>query len=249
MSATDVFFLIAIGVFAGFINTIAGGGSLLTMPLLIFMGFPSSEANGTNKIALLMQTFFSVVGFKSKGVFVFPFAAYVALPAVAGAIIGSKIAVDISDQIFNRILAIVMLLVILATVFKPAVKKIEKDIMTGKKIWLSVIIFFLIGIYGGFIQAGVGFIMIAALTGVHHFNMAKTNSIKVFVAFCYNIAAVIVFYLEGKIRWEYGLTLAVGNSTGAWIGSRWSVGQSDKIIRIILLVMISVLSVKLWFFS
>ncbi|GAB4249821.1 MAG: sulfite exporter TauE/SafE family protein [Ekhidna sp.] len=249
MSLIEGILLVAAGAFAGFINSIAGGGSLLIMPLLIFMGLPSAEANGSNRVAIFIQNIFSVAGYRSKGIYVFPFAIWVAIPAVVGAIIGSNIAVDISDALFNRILAIVMLLVMGITIFKPKMIESEMESLAKKKVWLSVLIFFFLGIYGGFIQAGIGFLIIAALTSVHGFGMAKTNSIKVFVILCYTVAAVIVFYLEGKIRWEYGLTLAAGNSVGAWIGSRWSVGRSDRLLRMILLVMVVVLSIKLWFFN
>ncbi len=248
MSLLDGLILIGAGVFAGFVNSIAGGGSLLVMPLLIFMGLPSAEANGTNRVAIFIQNIFSVAGYRSKGVYVFPFAIYVAIPAIAGAIIGSNIAVDIGDQLFNRILAIVMLVVMAISVFRPAIKINPEEILSRNKIWTSVVAFFFLGIYGGFIQAGIGFLIIATLTGIHGFNMAKTNSIKVFVILCYTVAAVAVFYIEDKIRWEYGLILAIGNSLGAWVGSRWSVGKSDRMIRMILLVMVVALSFKLWFF-
>lgn len=249
MSLIEGLMLIGAGLFAGFINTIAGGGSLITLPLMIFMGLPSAEANASNRVAIFLQNIFSVAGFKSKGVAVFPFAAWVAVSATLGAIIGSMIAVDIRDEIFNRILAIIMLVVIGFTVFNPKFTSSVGEKFTKGNIWLSVIVFFFIGIYGGFIQAGIGFIMIAALTGIHGLGMAKTNSIKVFVALCYTVAALVVFYIDGKIRWEYGLTLAIGNATGAWIGSRWSVGKSDKFIKLILIVMVIGLSIKLWFFN
>lgn len=248
MSLPEALLLIAAGSFAGFINSIAGGGSLIIMPLLIFMGIPSAEANGSNRVAILLQNVFSTAGFTSKGVYVFPFAIYVAIPAVLGALVGSAIAVDIKDVIFNRILAVVMLLVMGITVFKPKIVTEGAENFSKNKTLLSVLVFFLLGIYGGFIQAGIGFLVIAALTNIHGLNMAKTNSIKVFVILCYTVAAVIVFYINGKILWEYGLTLAVGQSAGGWLGSRWSVGKSDQLIRIILLIMVSILSVKLWFF-
>lgn len=248
MTILEGAFLIGAGVFAGFLNTVAGGGSLITLPLLIFLGLPSAEANASNRVAIFSQNIFSVLGFRSKGVSVFPFAIYVAIPAVIGAIIGSKIAVDINEAVFNRILAVIMLLVMGVTIFKPNVKEHVEEMLTTKKIWLSVVIFFFVGIYGGFIQAGIGFIMIASLTAIHGFRMAKTNSIKVFVALTYTVAALIVFYLSGKIRWEYGLVLAVGQSAGGWIASRWSVGVSDRLIRMILLVTVMALSIKLWFF-
>ncbi|WP_421762839.1 sulfite exporter TauE/SafE family protein [Ekhidna sp.] len=248
MTVIEGIFLIGAGLFAGFMNTVAGGGSLLTLPLLIFLGLPSAEANASNRVAIFSQNIFSVAGFRSKGVRVFPFAIYVAIPAIFGAIIGSKIAVDIDETLFNRILAVIMLMVMGITVFKPNVKTQTEAMLTSKKIWVSVVAFFFVGIYGGFIQAGIGFIMIATLSAIHGFNMAKTNAIKVFVALSYTIAALIVFYLSGKIRWEYGLVLAIGQSAGGWVASRWSVGVSDKIIRMILLVMIVALSIKLWFF-
>ena len=141
-----------------------------------------------------------------------------------------------------------MIVVMSISVFKPAMKLNPEELLSKSKVWTSVIAFFFLGIYGGFIQAGIGFLIIATLISVHGFNMAKTNSIKVFVILCYTLAAAIVFYLEGKIRWEYGLVLAIGNSIGAWIGSRWSVGKSDRMIRTILLVMVVALSIKLWFF-
>ncbi|MEM6738273.1 MAG: sulfite exporter TauE/SafE family protein [Bacteroidota bacterium] len=249
MDLTEGILLVFAGAFAGFINSIAGGGSLVIMPLLIFMGLPSAEANGSNRVAIFIQNIFSVAGYRSKGVYVFPFAIWVAIPAVLGAIIGSKIAVDISDQYFNRILAVVMMTVMGITILKPNLEKATEAVLSRKKIWVSVLIFFLLGIYGGFIQAGIGFLIIAALTTVHRLDMARTNSIKVFVILSYTLAAVTVFYLENKIRWEYGLTLASGNSVGGWIGSRWSVGKSDQLIRMILLIMVLILSVKLWFFS
>ena len=248
MSLAQELLLIGIGVFAGFINTIAGGGSLLTMPILIFMGLPSAEANASNRVALFVQNIFSVAGFKSKGVSAFPFAFWLAISASIGAFLGSSFAIDIKDVLFNRILAIVMLLVIGLTIFKPKMKEQAIEIMSRQRTWASIFIFFIIGVYGGFIQAGVGFLIIAALSGVHGFNMAKTNSVKVFIILCYTLIALIIFWLEDKIRWEYGLTLAIGNATGGWIGSRWSVNKSDRLIKIILTIMVFGLSIKLWFF-
>lgn len=222
---------------------------MITLPLLIFMGLPSAEANASNRVAIFVQNIFSVAGFRSRGVFVFPFVIWLSISATIGAVIGSMIAVDIKDELFNRILAIIMLVVIGITVFKPKFVSHNSEVITKRNTWLSVIIFFFVGIYGGFIQAGIGFIVIAALTGVHGFSMAKTNSIKVFVALIYTIAALVIFHFDGLINWQYGLILAVGNASGAWIASRWSVNKSDRLIKAILIVTVIGLSVKLWFFN
>ncbi len=249
MTIGEILLLVGAGLFAGFINTIAGGGSLISMPLLIFMGLPSADANASNRVALFLQNVFAIQGFRSKGVYVFPYALWPAITATIGAIIGAYIAVDIDSQLFNRILAIVMLMVIVLTVLKPYLfnQSIE-EIFSAKKNFISILLFFGVGIYGGFIQAGVGFLVIAVLTGVHGLNMSKTNSIKVFVILCYTVFALIVFLIEDKIRWEYGLTLAVGNATGGWVASRWSVGKDDRIIRMILIVTVVAMAIKLWFF-
>ena len=250
MSLAEIILLMGAGLFAGFINTVAGGGSLISMPLLIFMGLPPVEANASNRVALLLQNIFALQGFRSKGVSVFPYAYWPAITATAGAIVGAYIAVDIGGRLFNRILAVVMLLVIVLTVLKPYLfnQKIN-EVFSIRRNTASILLFFGVGVYGGFVQAGVGFLVIAVLTGVHGLNMSKTNSIKVFVILCYTIIALVVFFIEGKIRWQYGLTLAVGNATGGWIASRWSVGKDDRIIRMILVVTVLALAVKLWFFN
>ena len=111
--------LILAGFIAGFINTMAGGGSLLTLPLLIFMGLPSAVANGTNRIAIFMSAFSATAGFKSKGVSNYPFNAYLGFAGLLGALIGAQIAIDIEGELFNKILAIIMIVVVLLIVFKP----------------------------------------------------------------------------------------------------------------------------------
>lgn len=242
--------LIVVGFIVGFINTVAGGGSLLSLPILIFLGLPPSVANGTNRVAIVIQTFMATLGFRSKGVATFPFNTYIAFSALIGGIIGAKIAVDINEAIFNKILAIVMLVVIAIIVFKP---KLNIDTfherLEGKYRWLGIIVFFFLGIYGGFINAGIGFIIILYLHYVHHMSLVRTNATKVFVVFIYSLAALVVFILSDKVNFKIGLTLAIGNATGAWISSRLSVKKGDGFIRIFLIVMVAAMAVKLWFFK
>lgn len=250
MSPFDALILIIAGLFTGVINTLAGGGSLITLPLLIFMGLPSVEANASNRIGIFLQSLVATGGFKSKGVFVFPYAAWASISAVIGCVIGAYFAIDIKSDLFNKILAIVMVIVMVLTVLKPYITKAGvNEIFSFKSKFLSVGIFFFIGIYGGFIQAGVGFFIIATLTGIHGLNMAKTNSIKLFVVVCYTSIALVIFWWEDQIRWDYGLTLAAGNAVGGWFASRWSVGRDDKWIRMILIITVFALAIKLWFFT
>ncbi|CAM1344310.1 sulfite exporter TauE/SafE family protein [Tenacibaculum amylolyticum] len=247
---TEYLLLILVGLIAGVINTIAGGGSLLTLPMLIFMGLPSNIANGTNRIAILIQNIFSIAGFKSKGVSAYPFSLYIGIAALLGSLVGARIAVDIKGETFNRILAIVMVVVVVLMVLKPktSLKEVEEQ-LTGKYLWLSLIIFFFIGIYGGFIQAGTGLFMLLAMSSINHFSLVKANAAKVMVAFIYTIGAVVVFALNDKISWKHGLILAIGNSTGAWFASRWSVNKGDNLVKIFLAIMVIFMAIKLWFFS
>ncbi len=241
--------LIGVGFLAGFINTIAGGGTLLTMPTLIFMGLPPSVANGTNRVAILIQTAIGVKGFQSKGVTTHPFSIYLGISALFGSLIGAQIAIDINAAIFNKILAMIMILVIVMILVKPKLSMnnlIERT--KGKYLYISIIIFFFLGIYGGFINAGIGFMMLIILPYVNKLSLVKANATKVAVVCIYTIGAVIIFALNDKINLKYGLILALGNASGAWISSRWSVEKGDKMIKLFVVLMISIMSIKLWFF-
>jgi|FLOH01.1.fsa_nt_gi uncharacterized protein len=244
----DLLTLIGIGFIAGFINILAGGGSLLTLPILIFLGLPPAVANGTNRISIVIQNIFSVAGFKSKGVSEFPFAGWMAVSAFFGAIIGAYLAIDIKGELFNKILAIIMVVVVIYMLINPKITNLQEERTKGKYFWISIIVFFGVGLYGGFIQAGVGFIMILALSGINHFTLVKSNAIKVFVALIYNISSIAVFAYADLIDWKYGLYLSIGNALGGWISSRYQVKKGDGFVRLFLILMIVVMAIKLWFF-
>jgi hypothetical protein len=198
-------------------------------------------------VAIFSQNIFAVAGFKSKGISEVRYSLILGISALMGAVIGAKVAVEIRGDLFNKILAVIMIAVVLSTITNLSkTEKIEKDDSLIRRI-AGTIVFFFIGIYGGFIQAGVGFLIIGALTTIHGFKLVKTNSIKVFVVMVYTIAALAVFIFEGKINWLYGIVLACGNSAGAWFASRWSVKKGDKVLKWILLVAVIALAIKLWF--
>ncbi len=242
-----------IGILAGFMNTLAGGGSLLTLPILIFMGLPTAVANGTNRIAIIAQCLSAVAGFKRKGVSNFKLSLLFSIPGVLGAIIGAQIAIDISDALFKRVLAIIMLLVLGLILWNPA-KRLHVNRQTSRdnpislgrnQLIATMIVLFFIGIYGGFIQVGVGFIIIAALTSITGFNLVVTNSHKVFIAGIYTIFALIVFAFNGKVCWTIGLCLAAGMGLGGWIGSHWAVAKGERWIRLVLTICVVAMVIKL----
>ncbi len=248
MEFYQVIILILSGLLAGFLNTVAGGGSLISLPIMIFMGLPPGVANGTNRIALFVQNIFATAGFTSKGISAWPYSAYLGGSALLGAILGAQISVEISGQLFNRILAIVMIGVMGVTLFNPIKSSSNHERLDTKHQILGVISFFFVGIYGGFIQAGVGFIIIAVLSLVNRMDLIKINSAKVFIVLIYTTSAIVIFAINGKINWYWGLTLAIGNSMGGWIGSRWQVEKGEKWVKRILLIMVVAMSIKLWFF-
>ena len=242
--------LVLIGSVVGFINTIAGGGSLLSLPFLIFLGLPPSVANGTNRVASVIQTFMATMGFRSKGVSTFPFNTYVGLSATVGSVIGANIAVSIDESLFNKILAIIMVVVIAIVVLKPKMElKDLTEKVSGKSLWQGVIVFFFLGIYGGFLNAGIGFLIILYLHYAHNINLVRTNATKVFVVLLYSLAALAVFIYNDKVDFKIGLILAIGNALGAWISSRLSVKKGDGFIRTFLVIMVGILAIKLWFFE
>ena len=242
--------LIIVGFAVGFINTVAGGGSLISLPVLIFLGLPPSVANGTNRVAVVIQNIMGTAGFKSKGVSTYPFNIYLGISALFGAIIGAYIAVDIKGETFNRILAIIMIVVVLIIIFKPKIRLEElQEKARGKHLWIAVTAFFFFGIYGGFINAGLGFIIILFLHYVNQMTLVRSNATKVVVVLIYSLAALTVFVLNDKVIWEVGLILAIGNGIGAWLASRISVNRGDGFIKTFLVVMVIIMAVKLWFFN
>ncbi len=240
--------LVVVGFTVGFINTVAGGGSLLSLPVLIFLGLPPNIANGTNRVAIVIQTALATLGFKSKGVSTAPFNMYLGISALFGAIIGAYIAVDIKGETFNKILAFIMIAVVLIIIFKPKMKIASlSERLTGKYLWLGVIAFFFFGIYGGFINAGLGFIIILFLHYVNRMTLVRSNATKVAVVFMYTLAALAVFIYNDKVNWMVGLILALGNGTGAWVASRVSVDRGDGFIKTFLVIMVSLMAAKLLF--
>jgi uncharacterized membrane protein YfcA len=246
VSITQIIVVIVVGIVAGFFNTLAGGGSLLTLPALIFVGLPATVANGTNRVAILMQNVTAVAGFKQQGLSDFKFGLGLAIPAVVGAIVGAKLAVDISDALFQKVLAAVMLLAVGLILWNPT-RRWQKGqaILSPKRRLLAIIAFFFVGVYGGFIQAAVGFIIIATLVLITGLDLVQTNSHKMFVVGVYTLAALATFALSGKVNWGIGLVLAVGNGIGGWIGSQLAVLGGERWIRIVLAVAVVAMAAKL----
>lgn len=240
MSFIIILILLLAGVLAGFINTIAGGGSALTLPVLILAGVPSVAANATNRIGILFQNIMATTRFHHHRQLQIKPVVHITIAAVLGSILGSLSAVNIRSEVFDKILAVIFLF-ILVVMFLPKPNLQKRKLPKA----IEFLIFFFVGIYGGLIQAGVGFIFLATLNLVESFNLVKANAVKVFIVLCYTIIAVIIFTLSQKIVWMYGLILAVGTSLGAFIGVHTAVKGGEKVVKVILTIAVVTASLKL----
>jgi len=239
--------LAVVGVFAGFLNVLAGGGSLLTLPLLIFLGLPAAVANGTNRIAIFCQNIFAMSGFRKQGVFPLGLALICSVPAVLGSFIGANLAVDMDDQMFRRLLAAIMIGVLIFTLVDPMRRwPMELQRLSPMRVAVLVGSFFLIGIYGGFVQAGVGFLIISGLL-IHGLDLVQINAVKVIVIFVFTIVALGVFIIHNQVDYVLGLALAAGNSVGGWVATHVAVKKGHNWLKKVVSFTVLLFAIKLLF--
>lgn len=242
--------LAAIGVIAGFLNVMAGGGSLLTVPVMVFMGMPGPVANGTNRVAILAQNVTAVATFFRRGFSDYRLSLTLAACAVPGAVLGAWAGTRLEGVWFNRVLALIMLgvMAIMSTGPKKANRGGGGRIpgLTGRQrtVWAHLLMVGA-GLYGGFIQIGVGFILMAILHRVLGLDLVRVNMHKVFIVLCYTITALAVFASQLELLWIAGASLAVGNSVGGWLGAHTAVRRGEKWVRYVLNAVLVVFIVKL----
>ena len=240
--------IIITGFVAAFLNTVGGGGSLFSVPILTFLGLPITSANATSRVAILFQNISAVGGFRSKGIELpWPYSLYLGLSSLGGGLIGALLASRIQDDIFNKIFVAVMIFSVFLILYDPFRSKGSEKLDFKSQITGSICFFF-IGIYGGFVQAGIGFLVIAVLSVVNNLNLVKSNYVKVVAAIVYTAVSVAVFAYEGKIEWITGLILAIGHALGGWYASRWSVNKGEIWIKRVMIASIILMAVYLWFY-
>jgi len=241
----EIILLISAGVIAGFINTLAGSGSLLTLPLFMAFGLPAPVANGTNRIGILLQSITSVLSFKKQNLLDFRTALKIAIPSVIGSIIGAMIAVDLDEKLMETSIGILLILMFFLILWKPDRWVKEHAGNPPLPLWAQIIIFFFVGMYGGFIQAGVGFFLLAALVLASGLDLVKANALKVLLVFFYTPFSLAVFIFNHQVDYKLGFIVAFGGMIGAWIGARMSVKWGPSVVRFILLATLLVASAKL----
>lgn len=240
----EALLLFSVGIITGFINVMAGGGSTITLPILIFLGLDSSVANGTNRIGLLSQNLFGILSFKNENVSQLKLSVKLSLFTLPGAIIGAFYATKIDDALFQKILGVVMIGIVFTMLVPNSKHYIEEKIST-KLPWAIYPVMVALGFYGGFIQVGIGFLLMISLHRILHLGLLYVNLHKVFIVMIYTIPALIVFAITGNVNWFYGISLAAGTAVGAWWSAKLAVKKGEKIIKGVLIVAIIIMSYKL----
>ncbi len=248
MSIEHILLILFVGLICGFINTLAGSGSLISLPALMFIGLDPHTANGTNRIGIFFQNIVSSSYFYRKNLLDIKAGFMLALPTILGSIAGAFIVLELPERTVEIAVAVVLLIMLVPMFFSPGRWLHGKDLSLQKINYpLRVSIFFLIGVYGGFIQAGVGIFLLSALVLNAGYDLVKANALKVFINLIFTPFALLVFIFKGEVWLVAGLVLAAGNSAGAYVAGRMAISKGAGFVRYILVVVILVAGTYLLF--
>ncbi len=238
--------VIAAGFGCGFVNTLAGSGSLITLPLLIFLGLPANVANGTNRVGVLFQNMVAVGSFHQKKVLDVRRGLILAAPAILGSLLGAQIAVNLNEEMMRRTIGALMVVMLVVILVRPKRwLQGRPEALKQRPGPLQMVIFFCVGIYGGFIQAGVGIFLLASLVLAVGYDLVRANAVKVLIIFCFTVFALGVFVLNDQVWWSIGFLLAIGNAFGGWFAARLAIERGAKFVRWLLIAVVVVSAAKL----
>jgi uncharacterized membrane protein YfcA len=242
--------VLASGVLCGVINTLAGGGSLITLPVLMML-MPDNEANVTNRLGFLFQSIVASARFKKKKTFEWSWGLRPAIPLVLGTVVGALIAVQVEVGIIRQATGVVLIFM-LPVIFLQPEKWLKSKVTTMPltKWWLYPV-YFALGIYAGFLQAGIGYFLLILLVLGTGYDLLTANSIKVFVVLFTTIAALIIFFIYADkvaIHYDIGIVQAAGQAAGAWLGVKFATTWNPRVIRWLLILLIVAFAVKLLLF-
>ena len=227
------------GFFAGAINTVAGGGSNLTLPVLMMLGLPADIANGSNRVAVMLQCLVGLRGYDKNNSLDRPALIPILIPTMSGGLIGALSAAVLPNLYLKPLLLGTILCMSLIILVRPSMIAHSPDTVAltpdeSRMGWWGL---FAAGVYGGFVQAGVGFILIAALAGGLRYDLLRANALKTLCALAFTSIALLVFIIFGKVAWAPGLILAIGSMTGAHLAVKLAVRASPEAIKWFLFLM------------
>lgn len=224
--------LVLSGVLVGIINTLAGGGAVISMTLFMALGLPIGVANGTNRIAVVLQNFTSSVAFLRKRMLNVKSGIKLSIPAVVGNIVGSIAAMRISDTIFTVCMTVVMSLVLIYMITDQEHKHIH--IHGGRELdvrWWHYLWFLLLGFYGGYIYIGLGYVLLAVTIWSMKLDIITANVVKCFIIFVATPFSLAIFMINGQVDYVYGLWHGLGNVIGALLASHFALVLGAKFVR------------------
>ena len=237
--------LFVFGFVAGVLNTLAGGGSFLTIPLLIFTGLEPTVANATNRLGIWIQSIFGLGKFRKMGYFPVKMSLVSALPALVGSVLGAYLATIVAEDAFRKYLAFFMVLMTLVTFFKPqSDKQLTDFIPSAKGVTVSSMVYFFVGIYGGFIQAGVGFVVLAYCV-LYGLDYVRGNAVKMFINLLTATLSLVIFIYYDKVVWLPGVCLGAGMAVGAVLAASFSVKAGNKFLKRFVSVAVIIFAVLL----
>ncbi|HET7291651.1 MAG TPA: sulfite exporter TauE/SafE family protein [Vicinamibacteria bacterium] len=236
--------LVLAGFVASVLNVVAGGGSFIVLPILLFLGLPAADANGTNRVGIFLQNVGAVWDFERSRVLDRRLAVLASIPATLGAGAGAWLALLVDDRSFRRVLSAVMVAITLWTLLDRRAEGRRE----GKPASPGVLAlgFLAVGFYAGFIQAGVGF-LILAVTTMAGLDLVRGNALKVTVVLILTVLTLAIFVWHGHVRWVPGLALAAGSLAGGVAGARLTVLRGQGFVKAVLVATIAVFAVLLWF--
>jgi uncharacterized membrane protein YfcA len=237
------------GFIAGFINTIAGGGSMLTLPSLMLMGMPADIANATNRIGVLLQGVAGAHGFYRHGKLQPRDIAPLLLPALLGSLAGALLASYLPREVLKPALLLTMLVMALLMLVQPSIVAPPPGTPVRRLRESRAALFglFMAGLYGGFVQAGVGFILIAALAGGLRYDLVRSNALKMAITAALTVIALLVFVLRDQVLWIPGLLLSAGTVAGASLSVKFAIAVPQSVLKWVLFVMVLLSCGAAWF--
>lgn len=235
--------LILAGFLVGLINTFAGNGTALTYSLFLAMGFDATIANGTPRLGVVMQTLSASLSFKKKKILEFKTGFIIGIPTVFGSIVGAQIAVSIDKSLLEKIIALLMILMLFFIIYKPEKWIKGKNETENKKISkIHLLVYFLIGIYGGFIHIGVGILLLFALVMISGFDIVKANALKVFIVLLYSPFSLLIFMLNNQVEYAVGLISSIGNLFGGLVAAYFAITWGGSFLKWFLISIILISS-------
>ena len=222
----------------GIINTLAGGGSIITMTMFMAFGMPINIANGTNRIAVLMQNLAATVTFIRKKSFNINHGLLLSIPVIVGNVIGAIVASDIDQWVFKVCFGVILLVIMVYLLIDHKLKPKEGHNIEIKP--LHYFLFFLIGFYGGYIYIGLGYLILTIALWQMRMDMVMANAIKGFVILIATPFSLAVFMIMGNVDYRFGLIHGLGNMIGSFLASHYMTGWGKGFIKIFMAIIVAI---------